>query len=288
MEVLKQISDVRKAVAAARAEGERIGLVPTMGDLHAGHISLVSAARSRTDFVVVSVFVNPTQFGPSEDYGKYPRDLARDTKLCQNNGVDILFAPSAAEMYPDENITWVSVEKLAAPLCGASRPGHFRGVATVCTKLFNIVQPDIAFFGRKDAQQAIIIKRMVEDLNMPLGIEVCPTVREPDGLAMSSRNRYLSPRERDDAVAIYTALRRCADSLEKGEVDATALAAEICSTIGKTPSARIEYVGIMNAADLQPARRIEGPTLVAVAVWIGSTRLIDNLIFDPHAGKVSL
>jgi len=288
MRVLEKISEVRKAVAAARAEGKRIGFVPTMGDLHAGHISLVCAASSRTDFVVVSVFVNPTQFGPSEDYEKYPRDLTRDTKLCQTNGVDILFAPSAAEIYPAENITWVSVEKLSDPLCGESRPGHFRGVATVCTKLFNIVQPDIAFFGRKDAQQAIIIRRMVEDLDMPLAIEVCPTVREPDGVAMSSRNKYLGPQERRDAVAIYAALRRCADLLEKGEVDTAILAADICGTIGKTPSARVEYVGIMSTDDLQPVRRIEGPTLVAVAVWIGSTRLIDNLVFDPHTGKVSL
>jgi len=288
METLTTIKEVRKAVAAARAGGRRIGFVPTMGDLHAGHIALVTAARQETDFVVVSVFVNPTQFGPGEDYERYARNLPKDAEMCMAAGVDVIFAPSVGEMYPDENLTWVDVAKLSEPLCGLSRPKHFRGVATVCAKLFNIVQPDTAFFGRKDAQQTIVIKRMVSDLNMPLKIIVCPTIRETDGLAMSSRNRYLGPQERQDATIIYAALKKCAASLADGLCDSQTLERDIRNTIGKTPSAQIEYIGIMDVQTLRPAGRISGETLVAVAVRIGSTRLIDNLIFDPSSGNLSL
>jgi pantoate--beta-alanine ligase len=288
MEVLTKIEQLRQAVAAARSKGRRIGFVPTMGDLHAGHMALVTAAEQETDFLIVSVFVNPTQFGPGEDYERYTRNLPHDTELCEAAGVDILFAPSADEMYPRENLTWVDVEKLSEPLCGQSRPGHFRGVATVCAKLFNIVQPDMAFFGRKDAQQALVIKRMVKDLNMPLRIVVCPTIREADGLAMSSRNRYLNAEERKDAAAIYASLKKCAGLLEQGVVDARILEDEIRRTIEQTPSTRIEYAGIMDADTLAPVDRIRGKTLIAVAVRIGSTRLIDNLIFDPSGNKLSL
>jgi pantoate--beta-alanine ligase len=288
MKILETISDVRTAVGWAKGEGLRTGFVPTMGDLHAGHMALVAAAKAQTDFVIVSVFVNPTQFGPGEDYERYPRNLARDSQICEGAGVDVLFAPSVSQMYPDRNLAWVNVKELSEPLCGKSRPGHFRGVCTVCAKLFNIVQPDIAFFGRKDAQQAIIIERMVRDLNMPLSIVVCPTVREPDGLAMSSRNRYLNPQERKDAAAIYRALQGCATLLREGVRDAAILGASIRSNIEKTPSAQIEYVGIMDAVNLRPVGRIEGKALIAVAVRIGSTRLIDNLTFDPVNNEISL
>ncbi len=288
MEVLTKIEQVRAAVAAARSKGRRIGFVPTMGDLHAGHMALVTAAQQETDFVAVSVFVNPAQFGPGEDYERYARNLPGDTELCRAAGVDVLFAPAVEEMYPLENLTWVDVEKLSAPLCGQWRPGHFRGVTTVCAKLFNIVGPDMAFFGRKDAQQSIIIKRMVKELNIPLRIVVCPTVREADGLAMSSRNRYLGAGERKDAAVLYRSLKQCADMLEQGVIEAGKLEDAIRHTIEQTPSTRIEYVGIMDAGTLVPVDRIRGKTLIALAVWIGGTRLIDNLMFDPSVKKLSL
>ena len=199
MEVAKTIESVRNLVKAARSRKKKIGLVPTMGALHIGHISLVEAAVKDYDFVVVSIFVNPTQFGPGEDFEKYPRPLEADLEICKKTGVDVVFNPAPEQMYPQKNLTWVTVEKLTEPLCGMSRPGHFRGVTTVCTKLFNIVEPDVAYFGQKDAQQAIVIKRMVADLNMPLKIIVCPTVREQSGLAVSSRNQYLSEQQKYDA-----------------------------------------------------------------------------------------
>ncbi len=288
MQLITKIEDLRHAVKKARTEGRRIGFVPTMGDLHAGHMALVTSAQQETDFIVVSVFVNPTQFGPGEDYEKYTRNLLRDTEMCGQAGVDILFAPAVEEMYPRQNLTWVNVEKLSEPLCGRSRPGHFRGVATVCIKLFNIVQADIAFFGRKDAQQALIIRRMVQDLNIPLRIVVCPTVREPDGLAMSSRNRYLDTQQRKDAAVIYTALRKCGDMLLQGITASASLEDSIRRTIEQNPSTQIEYVGIMDADTLSPVDQIRGKTLIAVAVKVGSTRLIDNLIFDPNGNKLSL
>ena len=275
-------------MAAARRKGKRIGFVPTMGDLHEGHMALIAAALRETDFVVVSVFVNPAQFGPGEDYEKYARNLEHDEQACSQAGLDILFAPSVQEVYPREQLTWVDVEKLSEPLCGRSRPGHFRGVATVCAKLFNIVQPDIAFFGRKDAQQAIIIRRMVKDLSLPLRIVVCPTVREADGLAMSSRNRYLSPQERKDAAIIYAALKKCGDLLLQGFVEAGVLEKCIRETIEQMPSTRIEYIGIMDGDTLTPVDRTGDKTLVAVAVRIGSTRLIDNLIFEAPGKRLSL
>jgi pantoate--beta-alanine ligase len=288
MNVVTTINEVRDAVAQARKKGLRIGFVPTMGDLHSGHMALVAAAKKQTDFVVVSVFVNPTQFGPNEDYARYTRNLPRDAELCTAAGVDIIFAPSVGEMYPQEKLTWVNVEKLSEPLCGQSRPDHFRGVTTVCAKLFNIVGPDVAFFGRKDAQQSIIIRRMVMDLNMPLAIVVCPTVREADGLAMSSRNKYLGSQERAAAPVIYAALKECANLLAAGTVDTKTLETAIRTTIEKTPSAQIDYIGIMDTDTLVPVERIDGETLVAVAVRIGSTRLIDNLVFDPARNEISL
>ncbi|MBA7690668.1 Pantothenate synthetase [subsurface metagenome] len=208
MEVAETIESIRSVVKTVRSGGKIIGLVPTMGALHIGHISLIEAAVDKCDFVVVSIFVNPTQFVPGEDLEKYPRPLEADLEICRKAGVDAVFAPTPGQIYPGENLTWVNVEKLTEPLCGQFRPGHFRGVVTVCAKLFNIVAPDIAFFGQKDAQQAIVIKRMVADLNMPLEIVICPTVRRPDGLAVSSRNKYLTEEQKKDATYVYKSLKK--------------------------------------------------------------------------------
>jgi len=280
MEVAKTIESVRALVRAARSGGKKIGFVPTMGALHRGHISLIEAAKQQTDFVVVSIFVNPTQFGPGEDFQKYPRPLEMDLKICRQQGVDLVFTPKSAEMYASENLTWVTVEELSEPLCGQFRPGHFRGVATVCAKLFNIVQPDVAFFGQKDAQQAIVIKRMVADLNMPLEIIVCPTVREPDGLAMSSRNQYLSPSQRKDAVYIYKSLQKSQQMIDHGIKDVRRITAGMQKILNQVPSMKIEYVSIVDAETLQSLDRIGGRILAAMAVRIGSTRLIDNILVD--------
>ncbi|RKY09155.1 MAG: pantoate--beta-alanine ligase [Planctomycetota bacterium] len=280
MESATTIEQVRQSVAAARTAGKRIGFVPTMGALHAGHVSLIEAAIGRCGYVVVSIFVNPTQFGPGEDFDKYPRDLEADMSICKQAGVDLIFAPSASEMYQKENITWVSVDKLTLNLCGKFRPGHFRGVTTVCAKLFNIVQPDIAFFGQKDAQQALVIKRMVADLNMPLQIVVCPTVREPDGLAVSSRNKYLSAEERKDAVLLSAALAECEKLVAAGQRSCEALIEAMRKIISESSKAQIEYISIVDTETLADIDVIEGRALVALAVKIGSTRLIDNVIIS--------
>jgi pantoate--beta-alanine ligase len=229
---------------------------------------------------VVSIFINPTQFGPSEDYDKYPRDIEADAVLCQQSGADIIFAPAASEMYPEELITWVDVEKITDNLCGASRAGHFRGVTTVCAKLFNIVGADYAFFGQKDAQQAVVIKRMVADLNMPLGIVVCPTVRDSDGLATSSRNKYLSESERKDALLINKSLLKCLHLVERGVVERQTLESEIRKTLGISPDITIEYVAITDGESLEGIDKITKNALVAIAVKIGGTRLIDNVLID--------
>jgi len=251
-----------------------------MGALHIGHASLIDAAAKRCDYVVVSLFVNPTQFGPGEDFERYPRPFERDIRLCEEHGAHTIFAPSAAEMYPRENLTWVTVEKLTEPLCGRSRPGHFRGVTTVCTKLFNIVGADVAFFGQKDAQQATVIRRMVADLNLPLEIVVCPTIREPDGLAVSSRNQYLSPQERKDAPVIFRALSRCTELMATGEREVARLTEAMHEVLRQVPALRVEYVNIVDAESLRELDRVEGRVLVAVAGRLGSTRLIDNIVVD--------
>jgi pantoate--beta-alanine ligase len=251
-----------------------------MGALHAGHASLIEAAAGRCGYVVVSIFVNPTQFGPGEDLEKYPRPFEKDVEVCERYGAHAIFAPSTTEMYPRENLTWVTVEKLTEPLCGRSRPGHFRGVTTVCSKLFNVVGADVAFFGQKDAQQAIVIQRMVADLNVPLEIVVCPTVREPDGLAMSSRNQYLSPQERKEAPVIYRALQRCAKLIGAGERDATRITGQMQEVLRQAPDLRAEYVSIVDAESLEPCEQVQGKVLVAVAGRLGSTRLIDNIMVD--------
>ena len=280
MEVARTIAEIRRCVRAAWAAGKTVGLVPTMGALHVGHVSLIEAATERCDFVVVSIFVNPTQFGPGEDFEKYPRPFEADLAICAEHGVGAVFAPSPAQMYAQENLTWVSVEKLTEPLCGRSRPGHFRGVTTVCAKLFNIVGADVAFFGQKDAQQAVVIQRMAADLNMPLEIVVCPTVREPDGLAVSSRNKYLSVEQRRDAAHIFKSLSRCREMVEAGQRNAAAIRTQMCEILGRVPAMEIEYVSIVDAGTLGEIERVEGRVLVAIAVRLGSARLIDNILVD--------
>jgi pantoate--beta-alanine ligase len=280
MEVADTITRVRSLVEAAHRQGKKIGLVPTMGALHAGHVSLIEAAVGDCDFVVVSIFVNPTQFGPGEDLDNYPKPFEADLDICEKAGVDLVFAPSAEQMYPEQNLAWVTVEKLTEPLCGRGRPIHFRGVATVCTKLFNIVGPDVAYFGQKDAQQAIVIKRMVADLNMPLEIVVCPTVREPSGLAVSSRNKYLSDRQREEAANIHKSLEECRRLIEAGETQAARATAKVRALLQEVPSMEIEYVEIVDAETLESIEQISGRVLVAVAVRIGVARLIDNIVVD--------
>ena len=280
MEIAKTIESVRNLVKAARSDGKKIGLVPTMGALHIGHISLIEAAVKQCDFVVLSIFVNPTQFAPDDDFGRYPRPLEADLKVCRNTGVDVVFAPTTEQMYPAENLTWIDVEKLTEPLCGRFRPGHFRGVTTVCAKLFNIVAPDVAFFGRKDGQQAIVIKRMVADLNMPVEIALCPTVRDSNGLAVSSRNQYLTDGQRKDAAFIYKSLQKCREMIEAGITDTRKIIAEMRKVLNHRSSIKIEYIDIVDAETLQKLDRITGKVLAAVAVRIGPARLIDNILLD--------
>jgi pantoate--beta-alanine ligase len=274
------VEAVREAVGQARRESRTIGLVPTMGALHAGHTSLIRAARAQTDFVVVSIFVNPTQFGPSEDLGRYPRPFTEDIQVCAAEGVHLIFHPEAATVYPPGFRTFVGVTQLQDVLCGASRPGHFRGVATVVLKLFNIVQPDVAFFGQKDAQQARLLQQMTSDLNLPIRLVVCPIVREPDGLALSSRNQYLDPDQRQRATVLYRALCAVRDRVQAGERRADELIRLLKATIEPTPGARLDYAAVVDADTLQPVERLTGRVLVALAVYFGATRLIDNVVVE--------
>jgi pantoate--beta-alanine ligase len=275
--VVTTIAEVRAAVADARKRGRTVGFVPTMGALHEGHAALVRAARAASGYVVVSVFVNPTQFGPTEDFAKYPRTLDADRALCHEAGADLVFAPAVAEMYPERSVTFVEVAELDAVLCGASRPGHFRGVCTVVLKLFNIVQPDRAYFGAKDYQQARIVTQMVRDLNVPVDVRVEPTVREPDGLALSSRNRYLSATERAAAPAIYQALL-AVRARAASDHDVATLEAGLRTNLAAIPGARVDYARVVDAESLQPIARIDRPAVAAVAVFLGTTRLIDNIL----------
>ncbi|MHC5082431.1 MAG: pantoate--beta-alanine ligase [Planctomycetota bacterium] len=279
MKIVHKIEEVRTEVAKSRKADKKIGLVPTMGALHAGHGSLIEAAVAECDYVIVTIFINPTQFAPSEDMDKYPRTLDADTALCEKLGASLFFAPSADVMYPDPQLSWVDVEKLTDHLCGASRPGHFRGVTTVCTKLFNITTPDIAYFGQKDAQQALVIRRMVADLNTPLEIKVCPIIREPDGLAMSSRNQYLSTDQRKRALCLNQALTACKEQIEAGQRNASILIAEMESIIQKAKG-DIDYITITDPQTLEPIETIKNKALIALAVKIGQTRLIDNVIIE--------
>lgn len=275
--VARTIAEVRSAVAAARGRGLSIGLVPTMGALHAGHASLIRAARLETGFVVVTIFVNPTQFGPNEDLARYPRTLDADLAVCEREGADLVFQPEPAVIYPAGFRTFVEVHGLQDVLCGASRPGHFRGVATVVLKLFNIVGPDLAYFGQKDAQQARIIEQLVRDLDVPIRLRICPIVREADGLALSSRNHYLDPDQRRHAVALHDALEEARRQITAGERDATRLRQLLTQRIAATPGALLDYAAVVDADTLQPIERIGGEVLIALAVKFGGTRLIDNV-----------
>lgn len=280
MQVAETTKSVRELVKAARDRGQKIGFVPTMGALHVGHISLIEAAVEQCDFVVVSIFVNPTQFCPGEDFEKYPRPVDADLQIFRESGVDVVFTPTTQQMYGKNNLTWVTVEKLTEPLCGKFRPGHFRGVTTVCAKLFNIVAPDLAYFGQKDAQQAIVIKKMVADLNMPLHIVICPTVRHQDGLAVSSRNQYLTEQQRKDATLIYKALQKCREMIDSGATDTKSVIGEMCQILDSSPAINIEYASVVDAETLQPVDPIDGKILAALAVKIGNARLIDNILLD--------
>jgi pantoate--beta-alanine ligase len=268
--------EVRRHVAGARQRGLVVGLVATMGALHAGHVSLLRAARKECGFVAASIFVNPTQFGPNEDYTRYPRPIEKDLAICGSEGVDLVFAPEPATMYPPGFCTFVEVLGLQDPLCGASRPGHFRGVATVVLKLFQIVQPDLAYFGQKDAQQVRIIEQLVRDLNVPVRIQVCPIVREPDGLALSSRNQYLSQEDRKKATVLYRALQETRWLIERGERDPAIVRRALAAPIETTPGASLDYAEVVDAETLRPMERLQGTILLAVAVHFGKTRLIDN------------
>jgi pantoate--beta-alanine ligase len=278
--VVDEIEPLRSAVAEARRKGQRIGLVPTMGALHAGHCSLIEAARRQNDYVVVSIFVNPTQFGPNEDLQRYPRPLANDLELCRQAGVDLVFHPRAEIVYPPDYRTYVEVTGLQDNLCGASRPGHFRGVATVVLKLFNLTRPDRAYFGQKDAQQVRIIQQMVKDLNVPVEVCVCPIVRETDGLALSSRNAYLEAEERRRAVVLYRALTEARRRIEGGERDGDAIRRALREQIAAVPGAVLDYAAVVDAETLQDVSIISAgrPFLLALAVKFGGTRLIDNLL----------
>ncbi len=279
MKTLTSPSETQAYCRACRAEGKQIGLVPTMGFLHEGHLSLVRGARADNDFVVVSVFVNPTQFGPNEDFTSYPRDFEHDRRLLEAEGVDLIFAPTVEGMYPlAGSVTFIEVTgALTEGLCGASRPGHFRGVMTVVSKLFNIVLPHRAYFGQKDAQQLAVIQRMVADLNFDTEIVPMPTIREPDDLAMSSRNRYLNPEERHSATVLYQSLELAQDLIGAGVRSSTRIIDAMRALIGEEKPARIDYIDIVDVNCLEPREQIHGEILIALAVFIGRTHLIDNL-----------
>jgi pantoate--beta-alanine ligase len=277
VKVITKIADMRKL---RRELSEPVGLVPTMGYLHDGHLSLIRRARAENPSLVVSIFVNPTQFGPQEDFHSYPRDTKRDLALLEKEATDVVFMPSAEEMYSPRFNSWVEVGGVTERLEGSSRPGHFRGVTTVCAKLFNIVQPSRAYFGQKDAQQTVIIKKMVTDLNLNLEIVTLPTVREPDGLAMSSRNSYLSPSERKAALVLYHALTLAQRLWGEGEADAESIRREMRRLIQKEPQATIDYVSIADAETLDELDTVKPPALISLAVKIGSTRLIDNILLS--------
>jgi pantoate--beta-alanine ligase len=278
MRICDTIEDMRAACRAARRGGKRLGFVPTMGALHEGHLSLVRAARASCDAVAASIFVNPMQFGPNEDLAKYPRSFERDRELLEKEGAELLFAPSVEEMYPAGAVTWVTVEGLSSKLDGRSRPGHFRGVTTVVAKLFHIVEPDAAFFGQKDAAQVAIVRRMVRDLNLPVEIVACPIVREPDGLAMSSRNAYLDPQQRKQALVLHRGLLQVKKSWEEGEREAGKLLTVGRDELAAEKSVRLDYLEIVDSDSLDPVENTAGGALVAVAAFVGMTRLIDNIL----------
>ncbi|MDD5495621.1 MAG: pantoate--beta-alanine ligase [Candidatus Omnitrophica bacterium] len=281
MKTIDKISRMLTLIKILKKEGKSVGFVPTMGYLHEGHLSLTRQAKKHTDLVVMSIFVNPIQFGKNEDYDKYPRDFKRDEELARSAGVDIIFYPSSEEMYPEGYATYVEVKGLTDSLCGDSRPGHFRGVTTVVSKLFWIVKPDIAYFGQKDAQQAYVIRKMAQDLNMDVDVRILPTVREKDGLAMSSRNTYLSEGERKDAVVLYQALKSAEEMVRGGETESKKIIKAIEGIIKPKSRIKIDYVSIVDTKRLKPVSKITGEVLIALAVFIGKARLIDNIIIAP-------
>ena len=283
MQIVTHIAELKQKIREARARGNTIGVVPTMGYLHEGHLTLMRRARTEQGFVIATLFVNPLQFGPTEDYAVYPRDLSRDSALAESTGIDVLFAPSVDEMYPAGNgrtLTFVDVEKITTFLCGASRPGHFRGVATVVTKLFNISEADVAYFGQKDAQQVAVIRRMVADLNMNVKIVPVPIVRESDGLALSSRNQFLSPAQRQAGLVLSRSLTRARALLEAGEKDSAVILSAMNELIRQEPMAELDYIAIVDTQTLEPLKQISGDALVALAARFGKTRLIDNLLWE--------
>ncbi|MCT4605963.1 MAG: pantoate--beta-alanine ligase [Marinisporobacter sp.] len=277
MFIVETVKEIRKIIKKEKREGKKIGLVPTMGYLHEGHLSLIKKAKEENDFVVVSVFVNPTQFGEGEDYESYPRELERDSNLAKSAGADILFHPFVGEMYPNGYNTYVETYKVTEKLCGASRPGHFRGVTTVVCKLFNIVAPHRAYFGQKDAQQVVVIKQMVRDLNMDIEIIPCPIVREKDGLALSSRNTYLNEEERRAGLILSKSLFKAKEMIENGERDGLKIKDFIVKNIQGEPLANIDYIEVVNSENLESMKKLEQEILIALAVKFGNTRLIDNM-----------
>lgn len=279
MKVIKSISEMKEWADAQRAGSSRIGFVPTMGFLHEGHLSLIRIAREKSDNVVVSIFVNPTQFAPGEDFERYPRDFERDSIICEEEGVSVIFFPSSTEMYPENHHTFIITEQLSQVLCGESRPAHFKGVTTIVCKLFNIVKPHIAVFGQKDAQQAIILQRMVEDLNMDVEILIAPIVREPDGLAMSSRNKYLNKRERQEATILYQILKMADEEFGQSK-NITMIKSKMKEMIEENSSGKIDYIEIVDGDTLAEPTDQSKKILIALAVYFGQTRLIDNVIIN--------
>ena len=280
MIIIKTIKEIKDIISNNKKQGKTIGFVPTMGFLHEGHLSLIRSAKKENDLVVVSIFVNPTQFGIGEDFEAYPRDLDRDAKLSESAGADVIFCPTISEMYPESYQTYVEVNEITNKLCGKSRPTHFKGVTTVVNKLFNIVEPHSAYFGQKDAQQVAVIQKMVKDLNMNIEVIPCPIIREADGLAMSSRNIFLSPEQRDAALILSKSLFFAKDKINKGCIDAVEIKETITKMINNEPLAAIDYIEIVDALSLSDITTIKGKVLVALAVRIGKTRLIDNVLVE--------
>ena len=279
--VIKTVDELRQAVARFRRQSKTIGLVPTMGALHAGHLSLVEAAKAQCDVCLVTIFVNPSQFGPAEDLDRYPRTLEADLDALSQYGVELAFVPQDCEVYRPGHATWVGVSSVSEPLEGECRPGHFRGVATVVLKLFNMARADVAYFGQKDYQQAAVIRRMVADLNVPIEVRVCPTVREPDGLAMSSRNVYLDAEARAQSLVLWKGLSLAEELVRAGQRDASVVLERIRQIILSAPDVKIEYTAVVDPVTFEPVTEIRGRTLVALAVKFGTTRLIDNCLLEP-------
>jgi len=280
-QVVTTVAEMRRVLAAVRKAGRRIGLVPTMGALHEGHLSLVRRSKAECDYTVVSIYVNPTQFGPQEDFAQYPRTLEKDVAALAELEVELVWAPKDEEVYRPGHATFVEVGGVALPLEGEHRPGHFRGVATIVLKLFNVVEPDVAYFGQKDYQQCLVVRRMVDDLDVPVEIRICPTVREPDGLALSSRNAYLSPAARQRALVLWKSLQRARQLVASGQRDARQVIDQMRRVIESAEDARIDYVALVDPETLEPVETIDKPTLAALAVRIEQTRLIDNCLLEP-------